>query len=80
MAVELCVAGGGGRINGEWDRGSTSSSGGTRISQRGCQLCRGYQAIIWQIFPENYMKMKKLWAGGGCPSRPLEIRHYLPTL
>ena len=29
------------------------------------------QPIIWSIFPENCMKMKKFWAGGGaCPSRP----------
>ena len=32
----------------------------------------GYQPIIWSIFPENCMKMKKFWARGGdaCPSRP----------
>ena len=25
----------------------------------------GRQPIIWQIFPENCMKMKKFWARGG---------------
>ena len=26
------------------------------------------QPIIWSIFPENCMKMKKFWAGEGGPS------------
>ena len=31
----------------------------------------GRQPIIWPIFSENCMKMKKFWAGGGArPSRP----------
>ena len=31
----------------------------------------GRQPIIWPIFPENCMKMKKFGAGGGArPSRP----------
>ena len=32
----------------------------------------GRQPIIWPIFPENCMKMKKFWARGGDarPSRP----------
>ena len=32
----------------------------------------GRQPIIWSIFPENCMKMKKFWArgGGARPSRP----------
>ena len=34
----------------------------------------GHQPIIWPIFPENYMKMKKFWARGG-----REIRHCLES-
>ena len=30
----------------------------------------GRQPIIWPIFPENCMKMKKFGAGGARPSRP----------
>ena len=31
----------------------------------------GCQPIIWPTFPENCMKMKKFWAGGGMhPSHP----------
>ena len=42
-------------------------SGGSRISQRrGRQAQRGgRQPIIWPIFPENCMKMKKFRARGG---------------
>ena len=29
----------------------------------------GRQPIIWPIFPENCMKMKKFWAGGVCIPR-----------
>ena len=36
-----------------------ANSSGSRISQM------ERQPIIWPIFPENYMKMKKLWAPGG---------------
>ena len=46
---------------------SANGSGRSRISQR------SRQPIIWPIFPENWMKMKKYWAreeGGSCPSRP----------
>ena len=31
----------------------------------------GRQPIIWQIFPENCMKMKKFWAIGGALDPPL---------
>ena len=29
----------------------------------------GRQPIIWSIFPENCMKMKKFWAGGASVPR-----------
>ena len=35
----------------------------------------GHQSIIWPIFPENCMKMKKFWArGGGRASLALPLR------
>ena len=40
------------------------ASGGSRISQGGANPGRGRQPIIWPIFPENYMEMKKFWTGG----------------
>ena len=37
----------------------------------GATLKGGRQPIIWSIFAENCMKMKKFWARGGArPSRP----------
>ena len=30
----------------------------------------GRQPIIWSIFPENCMKMKKFWAGGRASLTP----------
>ena len=47
------------------------SSGESMIFQRGRQPW-GRQPIIWPIFRENCMKMKKLWAGGARHLRPLD--------
>ena len=35
----------------------------------------GRQPIIWAIYPDNFMKMKKFWAGGS-PSHPLDPPMY----
>ena len=55
------------------------TSGRSRISQRGCvhpwEWC---QPIIWPIFPENCMKMKKFWPraeGAGTSLAQPQIRH-----
>ena len=41
----------------------------------GANLKGGRQPIIWPIFPENCMKMKKFWAGGARVPRtpPLDL-------
>ena len=44
------------------------SRGGYRISQRRLRQAAeggGRQPIIWPIFPENCMKIKKIWSKGG---------------
>ena len=40
----------------------------------------GHQPIIWPIFPENFMKMKRFWARGGRTSLapPLDLPLVMP--
>ena len=36
--------------------------------EEGALTQSGREPIIWPIFPENCMKMKKFWTGGGARS------------